>query len=450
MSHAISSHPCAGLVGEIFVPGDKSISHRSLILGGLAIGSSHIDGLLEGEDVLATAAAMRALGATVEQRAPGRWQVTGNGLGGLQEPEDILDLGNSGTATRLLMGVIAGHPITATMTGDPSLRGRPMQRVMTPLELMGAQFVCRRGGRPPLTVTGTADGRPQSYTLPVASAQVKSAILLMGLTIAGETCVIEPHATRDHTETMLRAMGAKISVTEQHDGARHVILTGQPELQATDFLVPGDPSSAAFPAVAALITEGSDITLKNICANPLRFGLFDTLIEMGGDITLLNQRVIGGEPITDMRVRSSQLRGIEVPAERAPSMIDEYPILAIAATHATGTTQMHGLAELRVKESDRLAATAAGLRAIGSIVDEGDAHLTVSAGGNMAGGVTIAANLDHRMAMAFAVAGMRTARPVSIDDARTIDTSFPGFRDLMNGMGANIQGDPTGTATAAI
>ncbi len=439
MSHAISSHPCAGLIGEIFVPGDKSISHRSLILGGLATGTSHVDGLLEGEDVLATAAAMRALGASVERLDCGRWQVTGNGLGGLHEPEDVLDLGNSGTATRLLMGIIAGHPMTAMMTGDHSLRSRPMQRVITPLEMMGAKFVCRSGGRPPLSIIGTADGRPQSYTLPVASAQVKSAILLMGLTIAGETSVIEPHATRDHTETMLRAMGATVTVAETPSGERRITLVGQPELQATDFLVPGDPSSAAFPTVAALITDGSDVTIKNICTNPLRFGLFQTLIEMGGDISLLNPRTIGGEPIADIRVRSSQLHGIEVPAKRAPSMIDEYPILAVAAAHANGDTKMQGLAELRVKESDRLAATATGLRAIGALVDEGADSLTVRAGGNFRGGATIAANLDHRMAMAFVVAGMRTAQPVTIDDARTIDTSFPGFSALMNGLGARIE-----------
>ena len=446
MSYALRSHAVAALHGEITVPGDKSISHRGLILGGLATGVSHVTGLLEGEDVLATAAAMRALGAAVERLADGRWRVTGNGLGALAEPDDVLNFGNSGTATRLLMGAIAGHPITAVMTGDASLRGRPMRRVIDPLAEMGARFTGRDGGRLPLAVTGAAAPLPLTYTLPVASAQVKSAILLAGLNTPGDTTVIEPHATRDHTETMLRAMGAEISVVDHDDGSRHITLRGQPELRATDFTVPGDPSSAAFPAVAALITEGSEIVLKNIGTNPLRFGLFETLIEMGGDIRQENARVIGGEPIADLRVRASTLRAIEVPAARAPSMIDEYPILAVAAARAEGRTVMRGLAELRVKESDRLTATARGLRAIGTQVEETADSLAVAGAGNLPGGATIAANLDHRMAMAFLVAGMATAMPVDIDDARTIDTSFPGFMALMNGLGARLETVDAATA----
>ncbi|MEC8387189.1 MAG: 3-phosphoshikimate 1-carboxyvinyltransferase, partial [Pseudomonadota bacterium] len=378
--------------------------------------------------------------------ADGRWRVTGNGLGALAEPDDVLNFGNSGTAARLLMGAIAGHPITAVMTGDASLRGRPMRRVIDPLAEMGARFTGRDGGRLPLAVTGAAAPLPLTYTLPVASAQVKSAILLAGLNTPGDTTVIEPHATRDHTETMLRAMGAEISVVDHDDGSRHITLRGQPELRATDFTVPGDPSSAAFPAVAALITEGSEIVLKNIGTNPLRFGLFETLIEMGGDIRQENARVIGGEPIADLRVRASTLRAIEVPAARAPSMIDEYPILAVAAARAEGRTVMRGLAELRVKESDRLTATARGLRAIGAQVEETADSLAVAGAGNLPGGATIAANLDHRMAMAFLVAGMATAMPVDIDDARTIDTSFPGFMALMNGLGARLETVDAATA----
>ena len=387
-----------------------------------------------------------ALGAAVERLADGRWRVTGNGLGALAEPDDVLNFGNSGTAARLLMGAIAGHPITAVMTGDVSLRGRPMRRVIDPLAEMGARFTGRDGGRLPLAVTGAAAPLPLTYTLPVASAQVKSAILLAGLNTPGDTTVIEPHATRDHTETMLRAMGAEISVVDHDDGSRHITLRGQPELRATDFTVPGDPSSAAFPAVAALITEGSEIVLKNIGTNPLRFGLFETLIEMGGDICQENARVIGGEPIADLRVRASTLRAIEVPAARAPSMIDEYPILAVAAARAEGRTVMRGLAELRVKESDRLTATARGLRAIGTQVEETADSLAVAGAGNLPGGATIAANLDHRMAMAFLVAGVATAMPVDIDDARTIDTSFPGFMALMNGLGARLETVDAATA----
>ncbi|MEE3106272.1 MAG: 3-phosphoshikimate 1-carboxyvinyltransferase, partial [Pseudomonadota bacterium] len=311
---------------------------------------------------------------------------------------------------------------------------------------MGARFTGRDGGRLPLAVTGATAPLPLTYTLPVASAQVKSAILLAGLNTPGDTTVIEPHATRDHTETMLRAMGADISVVDHNDGSRHITLRGQPELRATDFTVPGDPSSAAFPAVAALITEGSEIVLKNIGTNPLRFGLFETLIEMGGDIRQENARVVGGEPIADLRVRASTLRAIEVPAARAPSMIDEYPILAVAAARAEGRTVMRGLAELRVKESDRLTATARGLRAIGTQVEETADSLAVAGAGNLPGGATIAANLDHRMAMAFLVAGMATAMPVDIDDARTIDTSFPGFMALMNGLGARLETVDAATA----
>jgi 3-phosphoshikimate 1-carboxyvinyltransferase len=412
-----SRAPARPLAGEAKVPGDKSISHRALMFGALAVGTTDITGLLEGEDVLRTAAAMRALGAEVENRGGGHWRVAGRGIGGLVEPADVLDMGNSGTAARLLCGLLAGHPLFAVMTGDASLRKRPMKRVTEPLSATGARFATREGGRLPLAVEGAADPLPLDYTLPVASAQVKSACLLAGLSARGITRVVEHEATRDHTENMLRHFGATVQVGVDGHG-RIIELAGQPELVAAPVVVPGDPSSAAFPAVAALL---------------LRAGLFATLAEMGADITRLNERLEGGEPVADLRVKASALRAVDVPAERAPAMIDEYPILAVAAAAARGTTRMRGLKELRVKESDRLAATAALLAANGvHVTVEGDDMIVEGAGGPPAGGGDVVTHMDHRIAMSALVLGLAARAPVRVDDAAFIETSFPGFAALMN------------------
>lgn len=434
---ALSAKTSPALTGHVTVPGDKSISHRALILGGVAVGRTEVTGLLEGEDVLHTAECMRRLGATVERLGNGHWQVDGVGVGGLSEPADILDMGNSGTGARLMMGLVAGHPITAVFTGDASLNRRPMARVTDPLSRMGARFVGRAGGRLPLAVVGARAPMPIEYRLPVASAQVKSAILLAGLCAPGETTVIEPEPTRDHSERLLGHFGAEVRVVDGGDGERRVTLRGQPELIAAPVVVPGDPSSAAFPVVAALIVPGSDVVVENVGLNPLRAGLFDTLIEMGGDITYLNRRVEGGEPVADLRVRHSALKGVSVPASRAPAMIDEYPVLAVAAAFAEGTTRMNGLAELRVKESDRLAAVAAGLAANGVTHEAGPDYLHVK-GGAVKGGGTVATHLDHRIAMSFLVMGLAAATPVTVDDVRMIDTSFPGFVAMMEGLGARF------------
>lgn len=435
---ALTAQSCPALAGTVTVPGDKSISHRALILGGLAIGRTQVTGLLEGDDVLRTAEAMRRLGATVNRVGPGEWQVDGVGVGALSEPADILDLGNSGTGARLLMGLVAGHPITAVFTGDASLNKRPMARVTEPLSRMGAGFVGRAGNRLPLAVVGARAPMPIEYRLPVASAQVKSAILLAGLNAPGETIVIEPEPTRDHSERLLGHFGAVVKIVDLADGSRRVTLRGQPELIAAPVVVPGDPSSAAFPLVAGLIVPGSDITITNVGLNPLRIGLFDTLIEMGAQIEFLNKRNAGGEPVADLRVRHSALRGIDVPAGRAPSMIDEYPVLAVAAAFATGTTRMNGLAELRVKESDRLAAIAAGLAANGVAHEAGADTLIVAGKGAVAGGGTVATHMDHRIAMSFLVMGLAAAKPVTVDDDHMIDTSFPGFAALMTALGAGF------------
>jgi 3-phosphoshikimate 1-carboxyvinyltransferase len=443
VSHAtvtpLTSQPSGPLSGRIRIPGDKSISHRALMLSSLAIGETRIGGLLEGDDVLRTAAAMRALGAQVTRDAAGVWRVVGVGIGGLAEPSDFIDLGNSGTGARLLMGVVAGHDITAFLTGDASLRRRPMGRVAEPLLRCGARIVAREGGRLPLAITGAVAPVPIQYRLPVASAQVKSAVLLAGLNTPGATSVIEPQPTRDHTERMIRHFGGTVDIVESEGGGRLVTLIGQPELRAADLTVPGDPSSAAFAAVAALLLPGSDITIENIGINRLRIGLFDTLIEMGGDIAFANERLAGGEPVADLRIRASRLHGVEVPEERAPRMIDEYPILAIAAAFATGRTVMRGLGELRVKESDRLAAIARGLAACGVDTEiAGDDLIVIGRAGQVPGGAVIATNLDHRPAMAFLVCGMAARSAVAIDDGETINTSFPGFAALMNGLGGRI------------
>jgi 3-phosphoshikimate 1-carboxyvinyltransferase len=436
----MTSHPARNLTGVANVPGDKSISHRSLILGALSVGETLITGLLEGEDVIDTAKAMRAFGAEVTDHGGGEWSVHGVGVGGFAEPEQVIDHGNAGTGVRLVMGSMATSPITATFTGDASLRSRPMARITDPLKLFGAQTVGRSGGRLPLTMVGAADPVPVTYTTPMPSAQVKSAVLLAGLNAPGQTVVIEKEATRDHTERMLRGFGATVTTEITPEG--HVItLTGQPELTAQTIDVPRDPSSAAFPVCAAVITEGSDILVPNIGLNPTRAGLFTTLIEMGADLTYENERTVGGEPVADLRARfSPDMQGIEVPPERAPSMIDEYPVLAVVACSATGTTHMPGIKELRVKESDRIDAMVQGLKANGANIDETEDSMSVHGNGpgSLPGGGTAAARLDHRIAMSFMIAGMGAQKPVSVDDAGPIATSFPIFEPLMAQLGAKL------------
>ena len=444
MNHTASpltSSACASLTGEASIPGDKSISHRALMLGGMAIGKTTITGLLEGEDVLRTANAMRAMGATIEQDdTNGTWHCHGVGIGGLQEPDQVLDMGNSGTSTRLLMGLIGGHPITVQMTGDASLTGRPMNRVIKPLTMMGANFQAREGGRLPLSLTGTLDLLALEYRLPVASAQVKSAILLAGLSAMGTTTVIEETPTRDHTENMLRHFGIPVTTKTLEDGAQAISLNGGTDLRGADILVPSDPSSAAFPAVAALICRGSDITLPNILMNDRRNGLYLTLQEMGANITLTNQRNEAGEPIADLVIKGDKtLNGIHVPPDRVASMIDEFPVLAVAASYAKGTTTMTNLAELRVKESDRLLMMARGLQACGVKLKMGEDSLTIHGTGTPPeGGATIETALDHRIAMSFLILGCASKKPVTIDDATPIHTSFPNFGALMNMLGARI------------
>ena len=440
MSHPaplLARRPAGPLTGVARVPGDKSISHRALMFAALAVGETRIEGLLEGEDVLRTAAAMRALGAEVVQDGA-TWRVAGRGIGALTEPADALDMGNSGTAARLLTGMLASHHLFAVMTGDASLRSRPMRRVTEPLAACGARFTARSGGRLPLAIEGARDALPIEYRLPVASAQVKSALLLAGLNAPGWTRVEEPLATRDHSENMLRHFGAEVHV-EAAGPERVIRLLGQPELRARDVVVPADPSSAAFPIVAALLVPGSAISLPGVGLNPLRTGLLTTLREMGANITVQNERLEGGEPVGDLAVRHTALRAVDVPPERAPSMIDEYPILAIAAAFATGITRMRGLAELRVKESDRLSATAAMLKAAGAAVSiEGDDLLVEGTGRPPSGGAIIETHMDHRLAMSALVLGLATEAPVGVDDAAFIETSFPGFAALMRGLGADI------------
>lgn len=427
------------LRGVAEVPGDKSISHRALILGALSVGETRITGLLEGQDVLDTARAMRAFGAEVVQDGPGEWRVQGVGVGGFAEPADVIDCGNSGTGVRLIMGCMASSPITATFTGDASLRKRPMGRVTDPLALFGARAVGRQGGRLPMTIVGAADPMPVRYTVPVPSAQVKSAVLLAGLNAPGQTVVIEKEATRDHTERMLRGFGAELSVEDTPEG-RVITLQGQPELVAQRVAVPRDPSSAAFPVCAALIVPGSEILVPGVSQNPTRNGLFTTLVEMGADITFENPREEGGEPVADLRVRHSELHGISVPPERAASMIDEYPVLSVVAACATGATVMRGVKELRVKESDRIDAMARGLEACGVRIEEDEDMLTVHGmgPGNVPGGAVCRTHLDHRIAMSFLVLGLAARSPVSVDDGGPIATSFPVFGGLMAGLGADI------------
>ncbi|MFK7941000.1 MAG: 3-phosphoshikimate 1-carboxyvinyltransferase [Roseovarius sp.] len=437
----MSSHRVTGLHGTAQVPGDKSISHRSLIFGAMAVGETRITGLLEGEDVLDTAKAMRAFGADVQREDDGTWVVNGVGVGGFAEPDGVINCGNSGTGVRLIMGAMATCPISATFTGDASLNSRPMARITDPLALFGAASHGRSGGRLPLTLVGAADPVPVTYTTPVPSAQVKSAVLLAGLNAPGQTVVIEREMTRDHSERMLAGFGAEI-ITEDTSEGHKITLTGRPELRPQTIAVPRDPSSAAFPVCAALITEGSDVLVPGIGLNPTRAGLFDTLREMGADLSYENERFEGGEPVADLRARfSPDMQGIEVPPHRAASMIDEYPVLSVVAAFANGETHMPGVKELRVKESDRIDAMATGLRACGVHVDDGEDWWTVHGlgMGNVPGGATCASHLDHRIAMSFMVLGMGTQQPVSVDDGTPIATSFPIFEPLMASLGADIR-----------
>ncbi|MFK7751564.1 MAG: 3-phosphoshikimate 1-carboxyvinyltransferase [Sedimentitalea sp.] len=437
----MTSTPCGALTGTARVPGDKSISHRSLILGALSVGETKITGLLTGQDVLDTARAMQAFGADVTDHGEGAWSVHGVGVGGFCEPNQVIDCGNSGTGVRLIMGAMATSAISATFTGDASLNKRPMARVTDPLALFGAQTVGRTGGRLPMTLVGAADPVPVRYSVPVPSAQVKSAVLLAGLNAPGQTVVIEKEMTRDHTERMLLGFGATLT-SEDSDEGRVITLTGQPELKPQTIAVPRDPSSAAFPVCAALIVPGSDVLVPGIGLNPTRAGLFTTLREMGADLTYENNRIEGGEPVADLRARfSPDMRGIEVPPARAASMIDEYPVLSVVASFATGITMMRGVKELRVKESDRIDAMASGLRANGVTVEEGEDWWAVTGNGpgSVVGGTTCASHLDHRIAMSFMVLGMATQKPVSVDDGTPISTSFPIFTPLMAELGADLR-----------
>ena len=421
------------------LPGDKSISHRALIFGALAVGETRVQGLLEGGDVLATASALGDFGVEIARDDTGTWRVWGVGVGGFQEPARQLDLGNAGTAVRLLMGAAAQHPFTSFFSGDESLNARPMGRVAKPLRQMGARIQARSGCRLPLALTGSNELLPISYTLPVASAQVKSAILLAGLAAPGETTIVEPAPSRDHSERMLRHFGAEVRVEDGASGGRRIILSGQPELAARALSVPADISSAAFPLAASLIVPGSDVLLKNVGINPLRSGLIDCVREMGGAVELRDENEVSGEPVADIAVRASNLRGIQVPPARAPSMIDEYPILAVLAACAEGPSRLRGLGELRHKESDRFAAIVAGLRAAGVAVEAVDDDILITGtGASPPGGAEIASCLDHRIVMAFLVLGMACKECVKIDNGAPIATSFPGFVELLNGLGGRI------------
>ena len=435
-----SSNP---LKGSITVPGDKSMSHRALMIGTLVIGETIIKGLLEGEDVKATIKAMRQLGARIECRnhpSGNLWHIFGRGIGGIVEPNNVLDLENSGTAARLITGIIASHGITATVIGDSSLSSRPMQRVLDPLKNIGAQFYSRSGDKLPLTIIGTNQALPNETTLKVASAQVKSAILLAGLNTSGHTILIEPSPSRDHTEKMLSYFGAEIKTKELENNSRKITLVGQPELTGRKIIIPGDISSAAFIIVGALITPGSNVKIKNVGINQLRTGLLDSLNEMGADLKILKIRQTTNEKVADIEIKYKQLKGVTIPADRAPSMIDEYPILSIAASVAHGTSIFEGVGELRIKESDRLTAMAEGLKNCGVMTNSTINSLTITGtGGCPLGGVTIASQLDHRIAMSYLVLGLISKNPISIDDAGPIETSFPGFINLMNQLGANME-----------
>lgn len=435
---SLVSQPHNVLTGKVTIPGDKSMSHRSLMLSALAVGESKISGLLEGEDVLATADAMRAMGAKIERIGEGEWRVYGVGVGGLSSPDNIIDVGNSGTSARLLMGLIASHDITVMMTGDASLRGRPMGRVMNPLSEVGARFEARDSKYLPATIKGTDVPMPLDYTPPMASAQVKSAVILAGLNTPGITTVREKVATRDHTERMLSAMGADITITEEN-GERTVKLVGQPELKPVTLSVPGDISSSAFILVAASILDGSDVTIEHVGMNPLRTGIIDALKAMGANIELMHARNLGGEPVADIHVRGTKLKGVTELSVDPSTMIDEFPVLFCAAAVAEGTSRFTGLEEMRVKESDRIMVMAAGLKANGVKVTEFDDGLEITGcSGKVPGGGMVETFLDHRIAMSFAVLGQMAEKPITIDDASPIQTSFPTFIDLMTGLGAGL------------
>ncbi|MEM7044796.1 MAG: 3-phosphoshikimate 1-carboxyvinyltransferase [Pseudomonadota bacterium] len=436
----LKASAAAALSGDARVPGDKSLSHRALMLASMTVGDTLVTGLLQSDDVMATRRALAGLGVDIEKRDDDAWRVRGVGIGGLAEPDEVLDLGNAGTGARLICGLLAGHSFTSFLTGDASLRRRPMGRVTRPLTEMGARVIAKSGERLPLALTGSFSLIPIRYEQPVASAQVKSAILLAGLHAPGETTVIEPAPSRDHTERMLRYLGAEVETAIQNDGRSAITIGGQPELSARDLAVTGDPSSAAFPLVAAALCPGSSIRIDHVGINPLRTGLFTCLQEMGADMTIGDERSEAGEPVADLGMRQAPLRAIDVPAERAPSMIDEYPILAIAAACAKGRTRMTGLAELRVKESDRLLAVANGLEAAGVTVEMGEDSLIVEGSdGPPEGGCVIDAGHDHRIAMSFLILGCLSKKPIEVTGAETIDTSFPGFAELMNGLGARIE-----------
>ena len=441
---SLTARKCGPLKGKTAAPGDKSVSHRALILGSLAVGETAVSGLLEAADVLNTAGAMRSLGADIVRDGEGTWRIHGVGVGGFSEPSDVLDFGNSGTGVRLTMGAMATTPITAIFTGDASLKRRPMRRVLDPLGLFGAAAESREGGLLPLTLFGARQPLPIEHRLQVASAQVKSALMLAALNVPGRSTIIESAATRDHTERMLKAFGAQISVEAIEGGATAISITGEAELVPTRIDVPSDPSSAAFPLVAALIVPGSEIVLENVMLNPRRIGLIETLREMGADIEIRNRRDNGGDAVGDLLVRHSVLKGVEVPPERAPTMIDEYPVLAVAAAFAEGRTTMRGLQELRVKESDRLSAVAAGLRANGVRVAETDDGLIVEGAGadGVPGGGQVATHMDHRIAMSFLVMGLAARAAVAIDDGSMIATSFPNFQTLMGALGSDIKAVP--------
>jgi 3-phosphoshikimate 1-carboxyvinyltransferase len=446
MAHDAKPNPATArrskaMRGTARVPGDKSISHRSFMFGGLASGETRITGLLEGEDVMRTGEAMKAMGAKIAKHGD-EWIIQGVGNGCLLQPAAPLDFGNAGTGSRLTMGLVGVYDMGTTFIGDTSLQSRPMARVLNPLREMGVQVInAAPGDRMPLTLRGPKHAAPISYRVPMASAQVKSAVLLAGLNTPGVTTVIEPVMTRDHTEKMLKGFGANLEVETDKDGVRQIRIEGQGKLIGQTIAVPGDPSSAGFPLVAALIVPGSDVTIENVLMNPTRTGLLLTLQEMGGDIEIVNPRFAGGEDVADLRVRGSQLKGVTVPADRAPSMIDEYPVLAVAASFAEGETVMLGLEELRVKESDRLAAVARGLETNGVDCTEGKEELSVRGvpGGKGLGGGTVATHLDHRIAMSFLIMGLASEKPVTVDDANMIVTSFPEFMGLMKALGADLE-----------
>jgi 3-phosphoshikimate 1-carboxyvinyltransferase len=438
-AHLLKSSPVTRLEGRARLPGDKAISHRALMLGAMAVGETTIQGTREGPDMVATATALRQLGATLQHQGGGEWRIHGVGVGGLREPDDVVHLGDSGTSARMLAGLLASHDFTSFVTGGPYLQRRSMIRVIEPLSRMGARFISRSGGRLPMAITGPQTGLPIEHRMSARSSQVKSAILMAALNTPGETTVIEPEATRDHTELLMEGFGATLRRQCLEDGALSITVVGHPELKGRALVVPGDPSVAAFAVVAAALVRDSDITVMNVAANPLRTGLFETLREMGADLSFTNRRTMGGEPVADIRVKGGALSAVDVPASRAPTMIDEYPALAIAAACAAGTTRMAGLADLRGEEGDKLAIVAAGLAANGVTCELGADYLHVhGVAGAVPGGGMVETGSDYSIAMAFLVLGMAAGAPVAIDDAKSVDTSFPGFVTMMNGLGARI------------